>query len=322
MQPYILITVYCVTIAAAAFAGGMLPSTLRLTHTRMQLIMSFVGGLVLGVGLLHLLPHSLAATGSMDKTVYAALVGLLAMFFLIRIFHVHQHGPVDQKQHAGHVHHDCEHDHRHDYPLDGEQCVSHGHTYGWIGLFAGLALHTMIDGMALAASVAVELHAEDGATRLAGLGTFLAVLLHKPMDAMSITSVMAAGGWSVRAQRVVNLIFALMCAVGAAAFYLGVERFADNQQAIVGLALGFAGGVFLCISLADILPEVQFHRHDRVALSTALVLGIGLAVGIGFVEPEHRHDHGPVTEHEYGAAEDGHEDQPSDAQEVEHDHDE
>jgi zinc transporter ZupT len=58
MWPTLLIILYCVLIAAASLLGGMLPALLRLSHTRMQVIMSFVGGLVLGVAVLHLLPHS------------------------------------------------------------------------------------------------------------------------------------------------------------------------------------------------------------------------------------------------------------------------
>lgn len=298
MWPIILIAIYCLLVALASLAGGILPSRMRLSHTGMQAIMSFVGGLVLGVGLLHLLPHSFCQTGSLDHTVWAALAGLLTMFFLIRIFHVHQHGPVEQAEACGHSHCATSEDHKdhrhHDYPTDGERCVAHQHRYSWLGLFMGLALHTVIDGMAMAASVSVQAHRAAAGLSLFGMGTFLAVLLHKPLDAMSITTVMAAGGWSVRARNLVNLGFAMMCAVGAAAFYLGIQQFADSQQTILGWALGFAAGVFLCISLGDILPEVQFHAHDKAKLSTALVLGIALAYAIGFVEPAHQHGHPAV----------------------------
>ncbi len=312
MWPIILIAIYCLLVALASLAGGILPSKMRLSHTGMQVVMSFVGGLVLGVGLLHLLPHSFAQTGSLDQTVYATLAGLLTMFFLIRIFHVHQHGPVEQAETCGHSHCEETADHKdhahHDYPTDGERCVAHRHRYSWLGLFVGLALHTVIDGMALAASVSAEAHEATAGVSLFGIGTFLAVFLHKPLDAMSITTVMAAGGWSMRTRNMVNLGFALMCAVGAAGFYLGIQQFADSQQAILGWALGFAAGVFLCISLGDILPEVQFHAHDKVKLSTALVLGIALAYAIGFLEPAHQHGH-PALEtngHEVHAEDESH----------------
>ena len=49
----------------------------------------------------------------------------------------------------------------------------------------------------------------------------------------------------------------------------------------------FSAGVFLCISLGDLLPEVHFHRHDRLKLSAALLFGVGLAFLVGFLEPHH-----------------------------------
>jgi zinc and cadmium transporter len=314
----ILVVIYCVLVGLASYAGGTLTAWLRLSHMRMQGIMSFVGGLVLGVGLLHLLPHSASETQSLDQTVAAALAGLLAMFFLIRIFRVHQHGPVEHSVmdgdplsplgHDDHVPgrrqdhasdheppHECPAHAARDYPLDGRHCAAHRGPYSWIGLGVGLTLHTLIDGMALAASVSAAASAAPAGFSLLGLGTFLAILLHKPLDAMSITSVMTAGGASVRAQRAVNIAFSAMCAAGAAGFYLGIQRFAEHQQTVVGCALGFAGGVFLCISLADILPEVQFHAHDRAKLSAALVLGVALAYAIGFLEPCHQHGHAPTS---------------------------
>jgi zinc and cadmium transporter len=110
---------------------------------------------------------------------------------------------------------------------------------------------------------------------------------------MSITSVMAAGNWSKKSRQLVNFAFALTNILGAAAFCLGLGHFADQQHTIVGLALGFSAGVFLCIALADILPEVQFHAHDRLKLSTTLVLGIVSAYALGIFESPHQHGHGP-----------------------------
>ena len=48
MSPITTILLYCVLIIAASLAGGFLPNLLRLTHTQMQVLMSFVGGLMLG----------------------------------------------------------------------------------------------------------------------------------------------------------------------------------------------------------------------------------------------------------------------------------
>lgn len=307
-----LLVIYCVLIVIVSLGGGWLPKLMRLTHTRMQFMMSLVGGLMLGVGLLHLIPHAAAMVGSFDYAMMAALVGLLFMFALIRVFHVHQHGTLEDDGHSAcnHDHHvdevigqpeltviqpvaavKTQHDHGHHYHHHHHDHAAPATAYSWLGLAFGLALHTLIDGMALGATVASEslFHAGDSSFHLLGLGTFLAVALHKPLDAMSITTVMHAGKWSDRTIGWINFAFSLMCPLGAALFYFGVDAMGEHQALVVGTALAFAGGVFLCISLADILPEVSFHSHDRFALTSALLVGVLLAYGIGFLEPEHAH---------------------------------
>ncbi len=288
MSPLLLVILYCSLIAAASLAGGNFPTWIRLTHTRMQVLMSFVGGLMLGVALLHLLPHAAAEIKSLDAAVGCVLCGLLAMFFLMRVSHFHQHPQGSEEE---------EHDHVHEH-VPKDQSASHAtvaHQLSWVGLFLGLALHTLIDGMALAASVAVT-GPTTSAAGLVGGGTFLAILMHKPLDALSITSLMLSARWPRGWIETVNVIFALMCPLGALVFYFSVQGMGEMRGTVVGWALGFACGVFLCISLADILPELQFHRHDRVKLSAALLVGVSLAYGIGLLEPAHQHGAAGDTE--------------------------
>ena len=45
--------------------------------------------------------------------------------------------------------------------------------------------------------------------------------------------------------------------------------------------LAFSAGTFLCIALSDLLPELQFHAHDRWPLSMALLGGFALMAGAG-----------------------------------------
>jgi len=303
MQFYvILLGCYCVLIVAASLTGGLLPWLVKLTHRRMQLMMSFVGGLMLGVALLHLLPHAVAKGVTLDTAAGWALGGLLAMFLLIRVFHVHahEHGEAAEEEHQhdhdhhGHEHCDHGHDHSHPPELTAER------SFSWVGLAFGLALHTIIDGLALGAAVAAEADAAGQGWALYGVGAFLAVALHKPLDALSITSLMAAGGWSKRAALVANIVFALMCPLGAIGFVCGLGALTGNQDFVIGCALAFAAGVFLCISLADLLPEVTFHSHDRLWLTAALFLGVALAIAIGFVEHKHVHEGHEHHPHESG----------------------
>ena len=51
----------------------------------------------------------------------------------------------------------------------------------------GLALHSLLDGVALAAAVAGE-SAQHGRVGLAGLAVFLVVVLHKPFDSLTLAA--------------------------------------------------------------------------------------------------------------------------------------
>jgi zinc and cadmium transporter len=296
MKISVLLAIYCICVTVASLLGGALPGFVKLTHRRMQLVMSFVGGLMLGVAILHLLPHSLAEQGSIDRLAGWTLVGLVTMFLMIRVFHVHahEHGDTSDIAATEHAHEGpCEHHHEHRDQAAGQ------HPFSWLGLALGLSLHTLIDGLALGAAVVAEARDQHGFA-LFGLGTFMAVALHKPLDALSITSLMAAGRWSPRAIQLANVAFALVCPLGAIAAVAGLTGMATGQNIVLGCALAFAAGVFLCIALADLLPEVAFHAHDRLRLTLALLLGIALAWSIGLFEPEHAHhghEHGPSERH-------------------------
>jgi len=314
----LLLSIYCIAIMGASMAGGWLPSVIRLTHTRMQTIISFVGGLMLGIAVFHLLPHSIHGTQSADDSAWWMMAGIITMFLLIRCFHFHHHGPLEistAEEDPCASHRDHDHDHRHDHDhshaalghrehehgsedhvaLPQLQVLTstqphchHAHQMSWLGITLGLSLHTLIDGMALAASVQAESTLRP-AMSLFGLGTFLAIMLHKPLDAVSITSLMAGAGWSPRSRFFVSIGFSAMCPLGAILFGLGISLFGGYQEQFVCSALAFSAGVFLCISLSDLLPEMEFHAHNRVRLTAALLAGILLAYGITFLEPGHLH---------------------------------
>ncbi len=274
-SPTVLLVSYCAAIALFSLMGGLLPNWVRMTHTRTQVVMSLVSGLMLGVAFYHLLPHSIAWVGgpaATDISVWWLMVGLIVMLLLLRIFHFHQHDFSD-------VEHDCEH-HHHDKPSS--------HSLSWVGIALGLGLHTIIDGVALGAVIQGESF-NGPVSGLLGLGVFLAILLHKPLDAMSITTVMSAGGWSSSSRTVANVLFALMCPLGALLFFFGVDSLSVGRDHVVGAALAFSAGAFICIALSDLLPEVQFHSHDRMKLTVAFLLGIVLAYGIGGIEPDGAH---------------------------------
>jgi zinc and cadmium transporter len=287
---YTLLILYCVLIAIASLFGGSIPSFVKLTHRRIQLTLSLVSGVMLGVALLHLLPHSIYVLKNPELALAVCLFGLLFMFFMVRMFHFHQHDLAVDSEHDHVQKQLCDHEHDHHHV----HCEKHsgGLDIGWAGLCFGLAIHTIIDGIALAA--AVQSSSPTGLS-FAGMGVFLAIILHKPLDALSITSLMAVRGWDVNRQLTVSLVFSLMCPLGAILFAFTVDHFLDFRETILGLALAFSAGIFLCISLGDLLPEVHFHSHDRLKLSAMLLLGVAIAFLIELM-PGHSHRTQPVPD--------------------------
>jgi zinc and cadmium transporter len=301
------LTIYCVLIVAASLLGGWLPSLIALTHARMQVMMSAVGGLMLGIALFHMFPHSLEILGlaRMDVASVWMMAGLVTMFFLLRTFHFHHHEPSELGPAHAAGPHDCHaesHAHVHHHADAGGPVGSAArggvprgigpHELSWLGVFFGLGLHTLIDGLALAASVQSDLaRGAAGGWKVAGAATFLAILVHKPLDAVSITSLMTARRWTLGSKLLVSAGFALMCPLGAILFVSGLGRFSGSEELILGGALAFSAGVFLCISLSDLLPEMEFHSHHRLLLSGALLAGIAVAWLLHVLEPGH--DHGP-----------------------------
>ena len=268
-----LLALYGTALFAASLLGSGLPRLFRMTHNRTQMVLSLISGLMLGVALLHLIPHAFANGQSIDTVMIWTLSGLIFMLLLLRWFHFHQH---DFASAAG----DCDvasaDEHHYDHTHLPEQAL------GAMGLFVGLCVHTVVDGIALGA---VIVGSAQGAS-LAGVGVFLVILLHKPLDALSIETVMGARGWSSTSRWTAGAVFALLCPLTSAAFYFGASALV-SYDALLPASLAFAAGAFICIALDDLLPEVQFHSHDRLRLTLLFLLGVGIAFALGWLESAH-----------------------------------
>ena len=273
-SPLGFLALYCLAVFAASLGGGWLPTLLRLTHTRLQLAISFVAGLMLGLSLLGLLPHASRELNSVQRGATWLVSGFLVMFLLQRFLPFHHHDVAEGRapDGGGHSH-------------EVVELALPARPLGWIGVTLGLSLHSVFDGLALVAAVTAVGQGHGGAL---GLGTALAVILHKPFGARAITTLMAANREPSRSVRLINLGFALVTPLGALLFFLGAAPLAHEHPAWLGAALAFCAGTFLCIACADLLPELQFHSHDRLKLSLALLAGLGIAMMIAqFGHAEH-----------------------------------
>ncbi|MAX27543.1 MAG: iron permease [Phycisphaeraceae bacterium] len=300
---------YTLLIIAASLLGGFIPLFMKLTHRRMQYAISFVGGVMFGVGLLHMLTHALEAAPG-QQTMLWMIGGFLLMFFVERFFCFHHHDvpqdvAVSQHNHQhepGHEHHHhqhCTHGHEHagDKPHPD-------HKLSWGGAALGMTLHSIIGGVALASAMLAEKHVSPAAA-WPGVAAFAVIVLHKPFDALTVITLTRLSSMSKFASHMINLLFSLAVPAGAALALLGMEHWIAANPMFIAYALAFSAGTFICVALSDLLPELQFHHHDRIGLSAALVLGIALSWGLGILEHgTHHHDH---DGHNHGAhVEDAH----------------
>lgn len=148
-------------------------------------------------------------------------------------------------------------------PLDpcreaSEDCRSHplGHA-----AIAGLFVHSFFDGINLGAA------AFAGSSVLAAVGT--ATILHKFADGFTISTMLHGG--SRRMRHAALAVVALATPIGA----VSSNTVAHHIDAwAFSLLLAFAGGSFVYVGAAEILPRL--HRRERADAASLASFGAGL----------------------------------------------
>jgi zinc and cadmium transporter len=306
--------IYSSLIPIASLLGGHLPFRGQVTHSRLQFYLSLSAGVMLGASFFHVMPEAIEQAKGMFG--WWMSLGVVGLFCIERFIapHSHELDGGGHNHHGKHEHthgHDAGSEHKHEHPTPG----NHDHraaapaVAGWMAVL-GLTIHTFMNGVGLAGSVQAELPGNSTAVRwiLPGFAMFLAIVLHKPADALAISTVLRRKDVSRQLVGLVQLGFALMVPVGVVAFQLTSGAIEENMRnQLTGAALAFSAGTFLFIALSDLLPEVQFHRHDRFALFLALASGVAVMGGIALLEGDHEshnghgaHVNGPEHPHPAG----------------------
>lgn len=290
------LALYSGLIVLVSLLGGCLPLLSRISHGRLQFYLTASAGVMLGAAFFHVMPDAIKYAGEEGFGWWMAL-GVVGLFCIERFIAPHSH-EVDGN---GHDHH------HHEHPLKD----SNGHSSaspetraaapaiaGWMAVL-GLSIHTFMNGFGLAGAVRAGLQSGHPAATVGvvaaafpGLALFLAILIHKPADALAITTVLSRKRVSPRRLSLVQLCFAAMIPIGAGVFLVSARNSVNVSNELTGAALAFSAGTFLFIALSDLLPEVQFHRHDRMLLFLTLVAGVVLMGGIAYLEPHGQDDNG------------------------------
>jgi zinc and cadmium transporter len=284
MSQYGWLTLYCFLILLASMFGGYVPLVGKISHSRLQKYLSLSAGVMLGAAFFHVMPDAMENSGGYFG--WWMSLGVVGLFCIERFIAPHSHEIDTQHnhEHNGHNnnHGEGEHHHAHDLPNPGEKRAAAPAVAGWAAVF-GLTLHTFMNGLGLGGAVS---SGEGAWLGLPGVALFVAIVLHKPADALAISTVLSRKGISRRKIFLVLLGFAAMIPVGVIAFYvIGKELNDESRKQLIGAALAFSAGTFLFVALSDLLPEVQFHRHDRVLLFLFLLSGVAFMGFIAWLEP-------------------------------------
>lgn len=140
-----------------------------------------------------------------------------------------------------------------------EECRTH--TLGLAAL-AALTIHSFIDGFNLAVSYA--------AGPAAGMAVGVALALHKTADGFTLTSLLREAGYP-SARRLTALSLLALATVAGAAWKAGGVLGPESAKAGAGW-LGFAGGSFIYLAAADMLPRLH-KSEDKQSLA---YFGLGL----------------------------------------------
>ncbi len=223
--------------AAAAAAGNLAGAFAVVQRERRSLVfietcLGFGAGFMVALVLVGVLPEVFAGAGGFPAAGLLVLLGYV-------LVHVAQH-VITPHFHFGEETHAVS-------PRAGDSAL------------VGLTLHAFFDGVAIASGFLVS--------RQLGWLFFLAVMLHKLPEGVTIASLMLASGRGRRGA----LLSGLVLGVATVAGVLLTE--AVGSLARAGLAL--AAGVTLYVAASNLVPEFQARRGVRM---TTAFLGGALAL--------------------------------------------
>ncbi len=290
---------YSLIVALLSLGGAALPLRRRPGHAQLQVYLSLAAGALLGAALFHLLPESSEHIG--HSFGLPTVLGIGVVFFLQRYLAPHSHEPLPALPSDRHQESICNHDQSHEHPEtvpvhENEHLVHAKPRSGSLVGILALSIHSFFDGVAIGA---VSYGMNHGAGSVA-LAVFLSVLIHKPMDGLSVSVLLLNARAKAHTLWSIQIMYAALVPAGALAFMLTRGAVADPSP-LVGYTLAFSAGTFLAIALTDLLPELHFHAHDRNKLSAALLLGIiimGFTSMIGHPgsqSEEHKHERDEQT---------------------------
>lgn len=213
-------------------------------------LVSYAAGVLLGVGILHILPESMELSAS---TPYYLILSFVLFYFLEH--HLFFHASHEELHHSDLAHggHDA--------------CCESSHPLGVVAFF-GMALHSLIDGFVIGSGFEAD-------ARI-GVLSALGVISHEVPEGIVMLSILLHYGYTTRKAVIFTVLVALATPLGATCTYALVQQI---DLSTLGNLMAFAAGSFIYIAASDLIPES--HRVRGVKGSLFLCAGVLTAYGAG-----------------------------------------
>lgn len=223
------IILFGLIVALAEVLGGFFVLMQKKWPARVyEYFIALGAGFLLSLVFIKLIPESIEAIGSM------APVFLLAGFAVIHFF---EHTLV------GHLHFGEE--------VHSELMVS---TVASVTAFSGLFVHAFFDGFSISVGMRFDFYL--------GLLIFLAVLLHKLPEGLTIASIMMAAGRSRKTALMATAAIGCATMLGILTIFV----FETVDERVTGFAFAFSAGAATYVGASDLIPEINRSRNRLIPL--------------------------------------------------------
>ena len=242
MEAIITFLLFAALLVVFSVFGAYLPRSRKMDEERIHELIAVSAGLFLGLLLLILIPEGMEESEEAGISGHYAMMVLAAAFLLIMVVESY-----------------ITHNSRSKEDLN--------HNVGTLGLYVGLGIHAICDGLILAALFM--------AGETVGLMAAIGLCIHKFADMFSLSSVtLMDGGDNSRVMKEL-IAFALITPIAGIVFLF---LFGDMElEGTLGLPLMFASGTMLYVTTCDILPEA-FHEGKELKSVGLVSLGVILMI--------------------------------------------
>ena len=251
-------------IVAATIVGAMLSVlaavafALRESTLRIQLLISYAIGALLGAVFLDILPHALEQAASVHTLTAVILFGIL-LFFMLEKLVLWRHSHAEERE--AHHHH-----------ADPRDLGRSG-----MMIMVGDTIHNFVDGILIAAAFMAD-------TRL-GIVTAVAIIAHEIPQDVGDFLILLHSGFSRTRAFAFNLVSSVATLIGGLFGYFALQPLRQWIPTLLGLAVAS----MLYISVADLIPGLHMRPELRATLEqvSLILLGIGSIAFVGFLAGGH-----------------------------------